>query len=281
MRFTRVAAAAGAVILATTLAACGQSTEDTSASGGAEITTIRVGFNSGPYQQEWEEGIAPILEAQGYTVESQEFSDGVQVNVALGQGDIDANIMQHRVYQDFVNEQEGLDNVALVEVPGPPMGLYAGKLASLDDVTEGSSISLPNQPSNLYRALTLLQQLGWVTLSDTIDPGTASLKDVAQNPKNLDLVLMDNAQQVRALEDVDFGVIQGNFAVASDIPLTSALKLETIADEFKVVVSVRAADQDTQWAKDVVAAYHSKEFQDYITSNSIYDGYALPSYFEQ
>lgn len=274
---------AGAAMMA--LAACssnGSPSDSASSEGAAPSTpaetTIVVGFNSGPYEQMFTEGIQPILEAEGYTVERQSFSDGILVNQALHDGDIQANIMQHPVYMEYVNEQRGFDNVALVQVPGPPMGLYAGK-SSASTPAEGASVALPNEPSNLYRALLLLQDAGWITVSDTIDAGTASLNDILDNPHDLDLQLLENTQAVRALADLDYAVVQGNFAVAGGLDLTSALHLEDLQDEFSVVVAVAGGTEDEQWAKDITAAYESDEFADYIAANDIYDGYHLPAYF--
>lgn len=252
------------------------------ASGDTETkTSLTIGFTPGPYQQQFTEGIQPILEAQGYEIETAEFTDGVIVNVALADGEIDANIMQHAVYMDSINAQEGLDNASLVQVPGPPMALFGGKQDSLDDVFDGATVAVPNQPSNMYRAFRVLEEAGWITLSDDIDPATASPADVVENEYNLEFVAMENAQQVPALQDVDYDVIQGNFVVSGGLELTDALALEDLTDEFSVIVAVDAADLESQWAKDITAAYESDEFAEYIASNDIYDGYNIPEALER
>ncbi len=243
------------------------------------LTTITVGFNSGPYEQMFTEGIEPILESEGYTLKTQSFSDGIQVNQALNDGEIQANIMQHQVYLDYVNQQRGFSNVSLVQVPGPPMGLFAGKSDS-PEPADGASVALPNEPSNLYRALLLLQDAGWITVSESIDSGTASLNDVTSNPHDLKLTLLENSQAVRSLEDLDYAVVQGNFVVSAGLDLTSAIKLEDLQDEFSVIVAVADGNTETAWAKAIVEAYQSQEFADYIHSNSQYDGYHLPSYMD-
>lgn len=269
-----VIAAVGAIALVSLLSACGASNAGGDAA--ADDKTITVGFNPGPYQQQWTEGIAPILEKEGYTVESKEFTDGIQINVALDQGDIDATIMQHQTYLDFVNEQENLDGAMLVTVPTPPMGVYAGKRASLDAVQAGDIVSVPSEPANLYRALTVLQDIGWVTLDPDTEPGTTSLKNVVDNSAGVELKLMDNAQQARALQDVGYAVIQGNFAVSSGMKLSDALQLEQLTDRFSVGVTVRADDLDSDWANAVSAAYSSQEFASYIADDADYTGYHLP-----
>lgn len=262
------------------LSGCVGSTNSASSSSNTDSKTITVGFNPGPYEQQFKESVTPILKQQGYTLKTQNFTDGIQVNVALGQGKINANVMQHRVFMESINKQEGLDNVALVQVPGPPMALFAGKLKSLSDVKKGATVSVPNQPSNLYRALKLLQSVGWIKVSDKIDPATASVNDVTENIKGIKLEPLENAQQVRALNDVDFGVIQGNFVVSAGLKLNDALKLENIESRFRVVVAVRKQDQNSKWAQALKQAYQSKTFANYIKSNSVYDGYAIPEFLK-
>jgi D-methionine transport system substrate-binding protein len=241
---------------------------------------IRVGFNPGPYKEQFEKGVAPYLIKKGYKVEYKDFSDGIQVNDAVSRGNIEANIMQHPVYLKSVNDRLGIDNVGIVQVPTPPMGLYSGKISSLTKPAEGATVSVPNQASNEYRAALLLQSIGWLKISPKSDPATFSQKNVTENPYKIVLKEMDNAQQVRALPDVDYGVIQGNFAVSSGMKLSSALKLEDPTSNFINIVTVAGKNKDAPFAKDIIAGYHSAEFKQYIQSHAEYQGYLLPDYFK-
>lgn len=278
-RITMTVAAAMALALGSAACSAGSSTQSgTAAQAQSDLKTITIGFNAGPYEDQVTNGIQPILEKEGYTVRHQSFTDGIQVNAALDSGDIQANVMQHPVYMDYVNQQRGFHNVALVQVPGPPMGLFAGKSDALTPAT-GASVAVPSEPSNLYRALLLLQKAGWITVSDSANSGTASLNDITANPHDLDLQLLDPSQAVRALQDVDYAAVQGNFVVSSGLKLTDALALEDLQDQFRVVVAVKSGNENTTWAKDLKAAYESAQFQDYITSTATYDGYSLPAYF--
>lgn len=277
----RVLAAAAAAALVLGTAACASpAPSDDAASAGADKTNIKVGFNPGPYREMFEGGIVPILEEQGYTVEAVEFTDGIVVNVAVADGEIDANIMQHPTYMNFVNAQEGLDNAALVQIPTPPMALFGGKKSSLDEVADGSTVTVPNSPSNLYRGLLILRDIGWIDFDDIDDPNTADLSIVTDNPHNLRITPIENAQQVPALQDVDYATVQGNFVIANGLRLSEALTLEDQPVEFSNVVTVRAVDLDTPWAQAIKAAYQSPEFIEFIRSHSEYDGYSLPDWFE-
>lgn len=263
------------------LTACGSAGDDRAGSaGGADKATIKIGYNPGPYQQMFEEGILPLLEEDGYSVEAVGFSDGIVNNVAVSDGDIDANIMQHPVYMEFVNNQEGLDNAALVQIPTPRMGLFGGKQDSLDDVADGATVTVPNSPANLYRGLLILRDVGWIDFDDIDDPNTADLSIITDNPHNLKITPIDNAQQVPALQDVDYASIQGNFIVDGGLDYSEALVVEDQPVFFSNVVTVRSADTDAAWAKAIEAAYKSPEFIDYITSTPVYDGYAVPAWFE-
>jgi len=278
MRLTaRILASAAVAAVALTATACGAGGGDDDAAPSDDKTTISVGFNPGPYREYFEGGIVPLLEEAGFETESIDFTDGITTNVALGDGDVDAVIMQHGVYQTSINEQEGLSNSTLVLVPTAPMGLFGGASATLDDVADGSTVAVPNEPANMFRALRVLEKVGWVKLSDSIDAATASPADITENVAGIELVPMENAQQVSSLQDVDYSVIQGNFIISGGLDLTEALELETLTEEFTVGVSVDEKNLDTPWAQAIKDAFTSKEFYDYITSDSQYDGYTIPA----
>ncbi|WP_158437734.1 MetQ/NlpA family ABC transporter substrate-binding protein [Naasia lichenicola] len=286
-KFRTVLIGAATAALLLTTAACSSGADSSSSATGSDSTSsaapsktdIKIGFNPGPYKEMFEGGILPILEAQGFDVEEVDFTDGIVVNAAVDSGEIDANIMQHPVYMDFVNAQEGIDNAALVQVPTPKMGLFGGKLSSLDDVKDGSTVTVPNAPSNLYRALLILRDTGWIDFEDVDDPNTADLSIITKNVHNLNITPIENAQQVPALQDVDYAVIQGNFIVSGGLDYDDALAVEDQPTEFSNIVAVRSADVDSDWAQAVKAAYESQDFIDYISGDAAYDGYQLPEWF--
>jgi D-methionine transport system substrate-binding protein len=114
----------------------------------------------------------------------------------------------------------------VVKVPTAPIALYSHKHKDLDEVKEGATVALPNDPTNAARALVVLQQLGWVKLRDGVDPIRASEKDVAVNIKKIKLVPLEAAQLPRSLDDTDYSFVNGNFALASGLKMTEALALE-------------------------------------------------------
>jgi D-methionine transport system substrate-binding protein len=245
----------------------------------AHAADVSVGFMPGPYRDAFTKAIEPQLKKQGYNIKYVEFSQGVQPNDAVQRGQIDANIFQHSLYLEASNKQQNFDLVPVVHVPTPPMGLYSQKHKTLASVPDGATVTLPADPVNAARALNILASIGWVQLKPGVNPISVSERDVASNPKRLKLVPLDAAQAPRSLADADLAAVQGNFAVASGLKLTDALKLEDITLPYVNVVAVKRGNESTQFAKDIVAAYRSPEFQQAFKANPVWAGYRLPDYF--
>ncbi len=174
--------------------------------------------------------------------------------------DIDANVMQHTVFLDSYNERQKTDLVGIVDVPTPPMGLYSKKHAPGTPITRGSTIAVPNDPVNLQRALWILRDLGLIEIRDS-KPVDVTELDVVKNPGQIKLIPLENAQGPRALDDVDFATIQGNFAIYSGLKLTSAFALERMTTPYINVVAVKRDNAGSQWARDIVDAYKSPSFK--------------------
>ncbi|WP_409566952.1 MetQ/NlpA family ABC transporter substrate-binding protein [Methylobacterium sp. J-048] len=241
--------------------------------------TLRVGFAPGPYLDEFKLGVEPQLKQQGYDIRTLHFSTGLEVNAAVAANEIDANVMQHSVYLNAYNDRNGTDLVGIVQVPTPPMGLYARKHKSASEVRPGAAVAVPNDPVNLERALKILRDLGWIELKPAANPVDVTELDVVKNPSGIRLTLLESAQAPRALDDVDFAAIQGNFAIDSGLKLTEAIALEKMTSPYLNVVAVRRGNIESPWARDIVAAYRGPFFRDAIKGNRIYDGFALPDYF--
>jgi len=245
----------------------------------AHADDLRVGFMPGPYRDAFTHGIEPQLKKLGYSIKYVEFSQGVQPNDAVERGQIDANIFQHTLYLNATNKQQGFDLVPVVHVPTPPMGLYSQRHKSLDAVPDGATVTLPADPVNAARALNILAAIGWVTIKPGANPLSVSERDIASNPKRLKLVPLDAAQAPRSLADADLAAVQGNFAVASGLQLSEALKLENMTLPYVNVVAVKRSNENAKFAKDIVAAYQSAEFQRFFRANPAWAGYRLPDYF--
>lgn len=277
---------ASALLLA--LAACGGQQSSTPAASSApasaapasaaapapEKAEIKFGTTPGDFGDMVKEQIGPMLEKQGYKVSLTEFPDYVTPNKALAEGAIDINIFQHKPYLDGFKAEHKLDLTEVFQVPTAPLGLYPGKLSTLDQVKDGSTVSIPNDPSNLARALVMLNELGWIKLADNVDPLKAAVTDIAENTKNIKLVEMEAANLPRSRQDVDFAIVNGNYAMSSGMKLTETLFQEP---SFAYVnwSAVRTADKDAKWVADVAAAYNSDEFKKYAQTK--FAGYKYPA----
>ncbi|RZL99514.1 MAG: metal ABC transporter substrate-binding protein [Variovorax sp.] len=263
-------------LLALSIATLALGTLPMHAAAQAPRKDLVIGGTAGSNFDQLKWGIVPILEKKGYKVKLVEFNDYVQPNLALAQGSLDANFFQHRVYLTKFAADQKLDLVELVQGPIAPMGVYSTKRKTLAEAKEGDRFTLPNDPSNLARALLLLQQNQLITLKAGTDPIRVSEKDVEQNPRKLKFIPLEAAQLPRSLGDTEYAIINGNFAMSSGLKLTEAVVLEKTPDHYLNVVAVKRADQDAPWAKDIAAAYRSPEFRAVVDSR--FPGYAKPAF---
>lgn len=139
---------------------------------------------------------------------------------------------------------------------------------------------MPNDPVNLERALKILRDLGWIELRPSGSPVEVTELDVIKNPAGIKIVPLENAQGPRALEDVEFAAIQGNFAIYSGLKLTGAIALERMTAPYINIVVVRKRNEEARWARDIVAAYRAPYFREAIRSDRFYDGFTFPDYFQ-
>lgn len=243
-----------------------------------EKKEIVFGTTVGDFGDMVKEQIKPALEKKGYQVKLVEFTEYIRPNQALAEGELDINIFQHKPYLDNFKTEHKLDLTEVFQVPTAPLAVYPGKVSKLEDVKEGSTVSVPNDPTNLARALVMLSELGWVKLKDNVNPLTAAKGDIAENIKKIELVELEAAQLPRSRADVDFAVVNGNYAMSSGMKLTEALYQEP---SFAYInwAAVKTADKDTVWVKDITEAYNSDEFKQY--ANTRFAGYKYPAVWGQ
>lgn len=254
------------------LAACGGSEKSSS----GESKELKIGATSGPYSDMVTKAIKPSLEKKGYKVTVVEFSDYIQPNLALSKDDLDANLFQHKVYMENFAKEHKLELSELIIVPTAPMGIYSKKFASLDEIADGASIAIPNDPTNAARAFLILEDAGLITLNASADPLTVSEKDVEENVKNLQFKPIEAAQLPRAVDSVDLSAVPGNFALAAKMNLLDALQLENMPEQYRNRVVVNTKDVDSQVAKDIKEAVESAEFEK--TIDEAFQGFGKPEW---
>ena len=214
-------------------------------------------------------------EKKGYKVTVTEFSDYIQPNKALNNGEIDANLFQHKIYMKKFAETNKMDLTALVQVPTAPMGLYSDKVKDLKDLPEGAEVTLPNDPSNAARAYALLAAANVIKIKPDTDVLKITKNDVIENPKNLKFTELEAGQLARSLSSTTLAAVPGNFALAAKFDLTKALILEKMNDNNRNNVVVTTANKDKQFAKDLIEIVNSKEFDEIIDKE--FKGFDKPS----
>lgn len=259
-----------------TLAACGGNESIEDASSGSK--SIKIGATSGPYSDMATKAIKPGLEELGYTVEVVEFSDYIQPNKALDGGDIDANLFQHTIYLENFEKENSMDLTGLIKVPTAPMGIYSNTYKSLDEVKDGATITIPNDPVNAARAFNTLQDEGLIVVDENAEPLKVSEKDIIENKKNLKFQPLESGQLPRSIDSADLSAVPGNFALAADMDLLSALALENMLDPYRNVVAVKADNDDSQLANDILSVVESDEFEKIIDEEFV--GFGKPEWMK-
>ncbi|MGR9049785.1 MetQ/NlpA family ABC transporter substrate-binding protein [Halobacillus faecis] len=260
----------------TFLAACGEEEESADASG---KDTIRFGATAGPYSDMVTKAIAPLLEEKGYEVTNKEFTDYVQPNKALANGDLDANLFQHKIYLESFAKENNLDLSEVIIVPTAPMGIYSNTYEDIESIEEGSTMGVPNDPTNLARALIVLEDEGLVEVDDSVDPLRASLNDITKNKKDIQFVEVEAGQLPRLVDSEDLSMVPGNYALAAGMDLLNALALEDMPDDYRNRVAVNTEDLDAQFVKDIKEVVESEEFEKIIDEE--FKGFGKPQWMKE
>lgn len=238
-------------------------------------TILKVGASPTPH--------VPILEAitnqltqQGITLKIIEFQDYIQPNLALAEGELDANFFQHVPYLDQFCKDRKLDLTYIAKVHIEPIGVYSKKIKSLNDLKEKSVVAIPNDPTNGGRALLLLQQAKLIELHK--DAGLSATElDIVKNPKKLQVKALEAAQLPRVLADVDIAVINTNYALTINlVPTKDALFIEGSESPYANILAVRTKDKNNPALLKLANALNSQTVKDFIMKE--YKGSIVPAF---
>lgn len=239
---------------------------------------LKVGVSAGPYGDILREA-ARLSAQEGVKAEIIEFTDWNQPNAALQAGDIDLNNFQNRPYLANQVKTRGYQIVALDESILVPAGIYSKTYKSVADIPTGAKIAIPNDPTNGGRALLLFQRAGLIKLK----PGTglyASVVDVVENPKKLQITELDAAQLSRSLDDVAAAFVSSNYAYLAGLNLNTALVAETSVEEakpyFTLVFAVREDRKDDPRIRKFIEVYRSQPVKDFTLAK--FKGSILPAW---
>ena len=241
----------------------------------ASAETIKVGVTGGPHAE-----IMEVVKAEaaksGLDIKIVEFSDYIQPNAALAQGDLDANSYQHQPFLDQQIADRGYKIVSVAKTVVFPMGIYSKKVKSLADLAVGAQIGIPNDPTNGGRALLLLEQAGVFKLDPTKGIKATPL-DIVANPKKVKIVEIEAPQLPRTLDDLSASAINTNYALTAGLtPSKDAIILDGADSAYVNVLAVQIKDKDKPWVQTLIAAYHSDAVKAFIDAK--YQKAAIPAW---
>ncbi|TDX48902.1 MetQ/NlpA family ABC transporter substrate-binding protein [Orenia marismortui] len=237
---------------------------------------IVIGVTPVPHTAILNNVVKPILAKEGIIIEIKEFTDYVTPNLALADGSIDANYFQHIPYLNNFKEKRGLDLTEVTKVHIPPTALYSDKIDSLDKLSKGDLVAIPNDATNEGRALLLLERAGLIKLAEDVEL-VATPADIVDNPKKLEFKELEAAQLPRILQDVDAAVITANYAIEAGLkPAEDAIIKEDATSPYANVLAVRTEDKDNPTIKKLAEALNSQEVKEFIIEK--YQGNIIPAF---
>jgi D-methionine transport system substrate-binding protein len=222
------------------------------------------------------EHVKPALASQGIELDIKVFTDYVQPNRQVADGQIDANFFQHRPYLDSFNKEHDTKLVAVGKVHVEPFGAYSSKIKSLDELKEGAQVAIPNDPSNGARALLLLQKQGLIKLKDPANI-LATSRDIAENPRKLKFRELEAATLPRVLPDVDLALINTNYALEAGLnPVKDALFIEGSDSPYANLVVTTEGKKDSAAIQKLVKALNTADVKAFIEKK--YKGAIVPAF---
>lgn len=262
----------------TTEAEAGETADEAGESEAAgDLQVITVAASATPHAEILEQA-KPLLAEQGYDLQVTVFDDYVQPNMVVDSGDFDANYFQHKQYLEAFNEERGTDLANAGGIHYEPFGIYPSAKASLDELSEGDTIAVPNDTTNEARALLLLQDNGIITLKEGAGL-MATVTDIVENPMNVEIVELEAAQVPRVVGETSYVVMNGNYALQAGYSVaTDALAYEQADSEasqtYVNVIAVKAGNEESDAIKALVDVLKSDEIAAYI--NDTYQGAVIP-----
>ena len=250
------------------LTACGKSNETVKNSN-----TIVVGATAVPHSEILNEVVDNLAE-QGIILEIKVFSDYSLLNRSLSEGQLDANFFQHTPFLEKDMENSGAKLTSVGPIHIEPMGIYSKAISNLDEIKDGAKVSIPNDDTNAARALMLLEKNGLITLKSGVSEA-ATIFDIEENHKNLEIIPLDAATLPRTLDEVEIAVINTNYALAGGFnPIEDAIAIEDGNSPYSNILVVREGDENREEIKALYNSLTTEEIKTFIQEK--YSGAIIP-----
>lgn len=232
---------------------------------GSELSEdhLKIGVSAGPHEQILEK-VAELAEAEGLTIDVEVFTEYVMPNLALDEGDLDANSFQHKPYLDNFKEDRNLDLIEVATTVNFPMGIYSEQLSDVSELEEGDKVGLPNDPTNGARALMLFEAAGLITLAEGVG-AEATVLDIEDNPLNLDFIELEASQIPRQLDELAVATINTNFAIEHGyVPTEDSIFIEPGDSPWVNLLVVRTENKDDAVVEKLISIYQSEEVAQFV-----------------
>ncbi|TCT17882.1 D-methionine transport system substrate-binding protein [Bibersteinia trehalosi] len=249
-----------AIVSALALTGCKEEKKAEAAPAAPAVTQkIKVGVMAGPEHSVAEVAAIIAKEKYGLDVEFVLFNDYALPNTATSNGDLDANAFQHKPYLDKDSDAKGLKNLVLVgNTFVYPLAGYSKKIKNVSELADGATVAVPNDPSNLARALILLEKQGLIKLKDNTNLFSTSL-DIVENPKNIKIQEVDTSVAARALDDVDLAVVNNTYAGQVGLSANDGVFVEDKDSPYVNIIVARDNNKDSEAVQNFVKAYQTEE----------------------
>ncbi|WP_137601431.1 MetQ/NlpA family ABC transporter substrate-binding protein [Paucilactobacillus nenjiangensis] len=243
------------------LAGCGKSSKSDELS----TKSITIGVTGGPHEQIAQQ-VKKLAAKDGLKIKIKVFSDYNTPNSALSSGDLDANSYQTIPFLKAQEKAKSYKFDNAFETVAFPMGIYSNTLKNLDDLKDGDSIAVPNDPANETRALELFQKAGVLKIKKGVGQN-ATKNTIASNPKHLKIVELDAAQLPKQLGEVTAAAINTNYAYSAGLTIKgNAIYHEKLTNNpYPNIFVVKSGHKDDKVVKQLDKYYHSQTIKNYIT----------------
>lgn len=230
------------------------------------------------------EFVKPIVAKEGLELDIKVFSDYIQPNVQLVSKELDANYFQYRPFLNDYNRARGTNLVPIVPVHVEPFVAYSSRITAVDQIADGATVAIPNDPVNGGRGLLLLQKVGLLKLNgkpdlETPEDPLPTLKDIVENPKGLKIVELESAMLPRALSQVDLAALNGNYVLEAKLDVNKSLFIDRGQDGKNIwgeYLVTRPEDKDRPEIAILAKALNSDATREFIKTR--YQGQIYPAF---
>ncbi|MFZ5945351.1 MAG: MetQ/NlpA family ABC transporter substrate-binding protein [Bacillota bacterium] len=249
------------ILLVSVLLISGCSTSETK----KEERKLKVGVTAGPHEAIVEK-VKELAAKEGLIIEVVPFNDYIQPNIQLADGNIDLNSFQHEPYLDKFKADRNLKIVKIANTVNFPMGIYSQKIKNVAELKSGDKVGLPNDPTNGARALQLFEAAGLIKIKEGVGV-KATVKDITENPKNLEFVELEAPIILRTLPDLAAAAINTNFIVQAGMsPVKDSIFIEPKDSPWVNIMAVREGEENNPLFKKFIELYQSQEIKDFINA---------------